>query len=238
MSSSSSRADLTAAMQAAAAHLRSAADRAERGQPVDPVTARAAAVALDELAGRDAPPPEPIIAHWRDGLTHSADGTTVELVDADDPLRGIALELDVEHREALGLSLLDPGGEMDQADDERAAAVAQLTEIRRVAVRMGTQYTYQEPDGDQYERGQFHTAQRLWETLLRMERQHPIPGLGSLRAQLAVARQGAVTAPEPVVPPCRCGHDRARHDPDQCRVCPGDDERSWRHPYTATTKES
>jgi hypothetical protein len=33
-------------------------------------------------------------------------------------LRGIALELDVEHREALGLTLLDPEGEMDQADDE------------------------------------------------------------------------------------------------------------------------
>jgi hypothetical protein len=41
--------------QAAAAYLRSAADRAEHGQPVDPVTARAAAVALDELAGQDAP---------------------------------------------------------------------------------------------------------------------------------------------------------------------------------------
>jgi len=49
------RADLTSAMQAAAAYLRSAADRAERGLPVNPVTARQAAAALDELAGQDAP---------------------------------------------------------------------------------------------------------------------------------------------------------------------------------------
>ncbi len=132
---------------------------------------------------------EPIVARWSKGVTHHDAGTTVECVDADDPLRGIALELTLDDREALGLMLVDPDGEMDQADDERDAAVAQLAEIRRVAVRMGTQYTYQEPDGDQYERGQFHTAQRLWETLLRMERQHPVPGLGSLRAQLADARQ-------------------------------------------------
>jgi hypothetical protein len=44
----------------------------------------------------------------------------------------------------------------------------------------------------------------------------------------------APTAPQPTVPPCRCGHDRARHGPDQCRDCPGDEERSWKHPYTAS----
>ena len=48
------------------------------------------------------------------------------------------------------------------------------------------------------------------------------------------AHNGYLTATAPAVaPPCRCGHDRARHDPDQCRDCPGDEERSWRHPYTA-----
>lgn len=60
---------------------------------------------------------EPIVARWSDELTHHTDGTTVHLVDADDPLRGIALELDVEHREALGLMLVDPDAEMDRADD-------------------------------------------------------------------------------------------------------------------------
>jgi hypothetical protein len=40
--------------------------------------------------------------------------------------------------------------------------------------------------------------------------------------------------------PCRCGHPRNRHTPRpgdtwtgaQCDDCPGDEERSWRHPYT------
>ena len=22
------------------------------------------------------------------------------------------------------------------------------------------------------------------------------------------------------------------HDDDQCRICPGDEERTWKHPYT------
>lgn len=41
-------------------------------------------------------------------------------------------------------------------------------------------------------------------------------------------------------PRCRCGHPRNRHTPRpgdtwtgaQCDDCPGDEERSWRHPYT------
>jgi hypothetical protein len=33
--------------------------------------------------------------------------------------------------------------------------------------------------------------------------------------------------------PCNCGHDRAQHDNGQCRVCPGDSENTWQHPYTA-----
>lgn len=61
---------------------------------------------------------EPIIARWSKGVTHHDGGTTVECVDAENPLRGIALELDPDDREALGLSLVDPDGEMDQADDE------------------------------------------------------------------------------------------------------------------------
>jgi hypothetical protein len=36
-----------------------------------------------------------------------------------------------------------------------------------------------------------------------------------------------------VVRPCNCGHDRAQHDNSQCRVCPGDSENTWQHPYTA-----
>jgi hypothetical protein len=61
---------------------------------------------------------EPIIARWSDSVIHHDGGTTVQCVDADDPLRGIALELDMDDREALGLMLVDPDGEMDQADDE------------------------------------------------------------------------------------------------------------------------
>jgi hypothetical protein len=60
---------------------------------------------------------EPIIARWKKGLEHHPAGTTVECVDADDNLRGISLELSVDDREALGLMLVDPEGEMDQADD-------------------------------------------------------------------------------------------------------------------------
>ncbi|MFF4403656.1 hypothetical protein [Streptomyces sp. NPDC001404] len=39
-------------------------------------------------------------------------------------------------------------------------------------------------------------------------------------------------------PLCRCGHSRDKHNTitalggAQCRSCPGDDERSWRHIYT------
>ena len=60
---------------------------------------------------------EPIVARWSKGVVHHLDGTTVECVDRDNPLRGIALELDLDDREALGLSLVDPDGVMDQADD-------------------------------------------------------------------------------------------------------------------------
>ncbi|MFE3326822.1 hypothetical protein [Streptomyces sp. NPDC059176] len=40
---------------------------------------------------------------------------------------------------------------------------------------------------------------------------------------------------------CRCGHGKERHAPDvygagTCGDCPGDDERSWRHPYTPASK--
>ncbi len=61
---------------------------------------------------------EPIVARWSRGVTHHDAGTTVECVDVDDPLRGIALELTLDDREALGLMLVDPEGEMDQADDD------------------------------------------------------------------------------------------------------------------------
>lgn len=70
---------------------------------------------------------EPVIARWKDGVVHHDAGTTVELVDADDPLRGIALELDPEHREALDLMLIDPDGEMDQPDGV-------FSELRTVSV--------------------------------------------------------------------------------------------------------
>ncbi|MFE4857284.1 hypothetical protein [Streptomyces sp. NPDC056670] len=52
-----------------------------------------------------------------------------------------------------------------------------------------------------------------------------------------IAEQGA-EAPYAVAaePLCWCGHVRQRHvDPPGtpvCMDCPGDDERSWRHPYT------
>ena len=72
--------------------------------------------------------------------------------------------------------------------DETANAIAQLAEIRRVAVRMGVQYSYQDASGDQYQRGLFHAAGRLWETLLRAERNHPVPELGQLRDLLDTAR--------------------------------------------------
>lgn len=38
--------------------------------------------------------------------------------------------------------------------------------------------------------------------------------------------------------PCNCGHTKEHHQGPkglggaQCRACPGDSERSWRHPYT------
>lgn len=43
-------------------------------------------------------------------------------------------------------------------------------------------------------------------------------------------------------PPCVCGHPKSNHQTksglggEQCLVCPGDEERSWRHPYTPEKK--
>lgn len=43
---------------------------------------------------------------------------------------------------------------------------------------------------------------------------------------------------------CRCGHTRNQHQDNtglggaQCRACPGDEERSWRHPYTPTERST
>ena len=49
----------------------------------------------------------------------------------------------------------------------------------------------------------------------------------------------AETRPNAAEPPaCRCGHRENQHQDDtglggaQCLACPGDEERSWRHPYT------
>ena len=60
---------------------------------------------------------EPVVARWTEGVVHHDAGTTVQCVDVDDPLRDIALELTVDGREALGLMLLDPDGEMDQPSE-------------------------------------------------------------------------------------------------------------------------
>lgn len=44
--------------------------------------------------------------------------------------------------------------------------------------------------------------------------------------------------------PCRCGHTLKQHQgPEglggaQCKVCPGDSERSWRHPFTPADEEN
>ena len=53
----------------------------------------------------------------------------------------------------------------------------------------------------------------------------------------AVARQADDTTSKVVAAPmCRCGHHKKQHSGigpgQQCDVCPGDDEQSWRHPYT------
>jgi hypothetical protein len=46
------------------------------------------------------------------------------------------------------------------------------------------------------------------------------------------------TAPPSSLPLCHCGHTERQHQDvgvggTQCLICPGDDERSWRHPFTA-----
>lgn len=52
----------------------------------------------------------------------------------------------------------------------------------------------------------------------------------------AFSQEQAQQTEEP--PLCRCDHRKDQHQDDtglggaQCKVCPGDSERSWRHPYT------
>jgi hypothetical protein len=149
---------------------------------------------------------EPIIARWTEGVVHHDAGTTVQCVDADDPLRGIALELTVDGREALGLMLLDPKGEMDQADD-----------------------------------GDGETMRTAWnevrEALIHRADARTVLDLMDRHDRAAIARHAAdTTSKEAAAPLCRCGHHKKQHSGigpgQQCEVCPGDDERSWRHPYT------
>jgi hypothetical protein len=51
----------------------------------------------------------------------------------------------------------------------------------------------------------------------------------------AIVRAVAAETP-PAETPCRCGHGKADHDAKyadpQCRLCPEDGERMWRHAYT------
>jgi len=52
------------------------------------------------------------------------------------------------------------------------------------------------------------------------------------------AREEGTESQESLDDICNCGHPRRDHQGDedlgraQCKVCPGDDERSWRHPFT------
>lgn len=57
------------------------------------------------------------------------------------------------------------------------------------------------------------------------------PSLLRKRALEALERMERVANPPPE-PPCRCGRTEVWHDDDQCRICPGDEERTWKHPYT------
>lgn len=62
---------------------------------------------------------DPLAIRWVGSVIHpDADPTENTIVCCADQQGGpVALMLDAEHREALGLSLIDPNGEMDQADD-------------------------------------------------------------------------------------------------------------------------
>ncbi|GKQ35154.1 hypothetical protein [Streptomyces sp. A012304] len=64
-------------------------------------------------------------------------------------------------------------------------------------------------------------------------------GLGWEAARDVLRRMAAEEQPAETL--CRCGHGRDRHAPDvygtgTCADCPGDEERSWRHPYTPTER--
>ena len=162
---------------------------------------------------------EPIVARWSKGVTHHDAGTTVECVDADDPLRGIALELDLDDREALGLMLVDSEGEMDQADEAEGETLRDAWGDVREAL--------------------IHGADAR--TVLDLMDEHDRAAMLTLAA---IARQADdTTSRQPVPPLCHCGHRKERHQDSsglggaQCLACSGDEERSWRHPYTATAKE-
>ena len=70
---------------------------------------------------------DPLELSWSKGVSHPddpAEDTIVECTAADGRL--VALFLDAEHREALGLQLVDPNGEMDQPCEDCTAERGEL----------------------------------------------------------------------------------------------------------------
>lgn len=61
--------------------------------------------------------------------------------------------------------------------------------------------------------------------------------LAGVIRQVSEAERAASAQPEA---PCRCGHRKDQHGderdgswaPQSCNACPGDEERSWKHPFT------
>lgn len=74
-------------------------------------------------------PTEILTVRWDRTVIHPKEDPTEPTIVcciAADTGQPVALHLDDEHREALGLMLVDPYGEMDQADDDRADPAALL----------------------------------------------------------------------------------------------------------------
>lgn len=104
---------------------------------------------------------EPVVLRWDRGVTHLPDGGADVQCIVTDTGAGALLTLDAEHREALGLMLLDPDGE-DTTDEYG---------IRIVGKDISNEDVLEQSDSLSASQARLHGYRENWPTAVLMRRQ-------------------------------------------------------------------